>query len=178
MNIFLLDTDPKKCAEYHCDKHVVKMITETAQMLCTVNFFCDMDVPYNPTHLNHPCTIWAGESLNNWIWLKEFGLDLYDEYQYRYGCKTHKAGEVIYNLTNPPLIKKGLTQFAQAMPDIYKDKDPVEAYRNYYVGEKSHLFKWTKREVPFWIQQRKSWFYNPDISKQITETARKIFSGV
>ena len=36
MNIFILDRDPKVCAQYHCDKHVVKMILETAQMICTV----------------------------------------------------------------------------------------------------------------------------------------------
>lgn len=29
MNIFVLDNNPKKCAEYHVDKHCVKMILET-----------------------------------------------------------------------------------------------------------------------------------------------------
>jgi len=35
MNIFYLDKDPVKAAQYSCDKHVVKMILESAQMLCT-----------------------------------------------------------------------------------------------------------------------------------------------
>ena len=37
MNIFVLDDDIEKCARYHCDKHVVKMILESAQMLSTVS---------------------------------------------------------------------------------------------------------------------------------------------
>lgn len=37
MNIFFLDKDPKICAQYHCDKHVVKMIVELAQLLSTVH---------------------------------------------------------------------------------------------------------------------------------------------
>jgi hypothetical protein len=36
MNIFVLDLDPRRCARYHCDFHVGKMITETAQILSTV----------------------------------------------------------------------------------------------------------------------------------------------
>ena len=38
MNIFFLDTDVKKCAEYHVDKHVVKMILETCQLLYTAHW--------------------------------------------------------------------------------------------------------------------------------------------
>ncbi len=31
--------NPKKCAEMHCDKHIVKMPVETAQMLSTANLW-------------------------------------------------------------------------------------------------------------------------------------------
>jgi hypothetical protein len=41
MNIFYLDKDPIKAAEYSCDKHVVKMILESAQMLCTAHRVLD-----------------------------------------------------------------------------------------------------------------------------------------
>lgn len=36
MNIFVLSEGPVEAARMQCDKHVVKMIVETAQMLCTV----------------------------------------------------------------------------------------------------------------------------------------------
>jgi hypothetical protein len=38
MNIFYLSEDITKCAEYHVDKHIVKMPLETAQLLCTVHW--------------------------------------------------------------------------------------------------------------------------------------------
>ena len=59
MNIFILDKDPKTAAEYHCDKHVLKMILETAQMLCTAHWETGGQAPYRATHKNHPCTKWT-----------------------------------------------------------------------------------------------------------------------
>ena len=41
MNIFYLDKCPVKSAEMSCDKHVVKMILESAQLLCTVHRVSD-----------------------------------------------------------------------------------------------------------------------------------------
>jgi hypothetical protein len=35
MNIFVLSRCPRAAARLHCDKHVVKMILETAQLLYT-----------------------------------------------------------------------------------------------------------------------------------------------
>ena len=35
MNIFVLDENPVIAAKMACDKHIVKMILESAQMLCT-----------------------------------------------------------------------------------------------------------------------------------------------
>ena len=83
MNIFVLDTDPIKAAQYHADKHVVKMITETAQLLNSTYYFTNEKdkASYKLTHKNHPCSIWARESLDNWVWLKQLGLALYDEYK-------------------------------------------------------------------------------------------------
>ena len=70
MNIFVLDEDVEKCAEYHCDKHVIKMILESAQMMSAVVRLNGHDTGYKLTHKNHPCTIWARKSLSNYIWLK------------------------------------------------------------------------------------------------------------
>jgi hypothetical protein len=154
MNIFFLDMDVKKCAEYHCDKHVVKMILETAQLLCGVHHMTDRitdQVPYKLSHKNHPCAIWARESLDNYLYLCELGLELCKEYTYRYE-KRHKSQEVIeWCVTNKAQIcYKGLTEPPKAMPDEYKVKDVVESYRNYYIGEKSGFAKWKKREIPSW----------------------------
>ena len=75
MNIFFLDNDIRKCAIYHCDKHVVKMTLETAQLLCGVHHIIGGDAPYKLSHKNHPCSIWARESLSNYMLLSELGRD-------------------------------------------------------------------------------------------------------
>jgi hypothetical protein len=154
MNIFILDYDIETAAKYHCDKHVVKMITESAQILCTVLHQNKIDAHYKMTHIHHPCTIWAGESLSNYLWLKELLINLYDEYKHRYGShKRHKAAEIGLQLPNPWIHDYGLTEFAQAMPDKYKHKDAVTAYRNYYLGEKQHILQYKNREMPEWVMK-------------------------
>lgn len=162
MNIFVLDIDIKKCAEYHNDKHVIKMILESAQLLCGVHHVTDQSphnhhkstyqVPYKLSHKNHPCSIWARESLTNYLWLCELGLELSKEYTYRYG-KRHKSQDVIeWCIDNRPNIPdKGFTEPAKAMPDKYKVKSVVESYRNYYNGEKASFSKWKNRKTPHWF---------------------------
>jgi hypothetical protein len=76
MNIFYLDKSPYTCARYHCDKHVVKMILETAQLLCGAHWATGGTAQYKPTHLNHPCAIWVRKSLSNYKWLCELGFNL------------------------------------------------------------------------------------------------------
>lgn len=158
MNIFILDYDVKKCAQYHVDKHVVKMILETAQLLCGVHHVISHDVvnvPYKLSHKNHPCSIWCRESLSNYLYLCELGLELCKEYTYRYG-KRHKSQDVIeWCLINKPNIKDiGFTEPAKAMPDEYKVKSVVESYRNYYMGEKYGFAVWKNRETPFWFEKK------------------------
>lgn len=155
MNIFLLDTDTRKCAQYHCDKHVVKMILETAQLLCGVHHMTDQvtdQVPYKLSHKNHPCAIWSRESLFNYLYLCDLGLELCREYTYRYG-KRHKSQDVIeWCIVNKPnIVDKGFTEPARAMPDEYKVDSIVESYRNYYIGEKSKIAVWKNREIPEWF---------------------------
>lgn len=154
MNIFVLDNDFQTNAMYHVDKHVVKMLVEQTQLLCSTYYFTGQgDVsPYKLTHKNHPCAVWVRESLSNWRWLREFTQALHNEYRYRYN-KDHKSGLVAWSLPEPKLIDIGLTPFAQAMPDEYRSDDAVTAYRNYYLGEKRNLFSWKNRSVPEWIEQ-------------------------
>ena len=151
MNIFVLDTDPVKSAQMMCDKHVVKMIVETAQMLSTVARSRGHEAPYRATHARHPCTIWAGESKANWDWLIEHGLGLCVEYTQRYG-RVHKSQAAIEwcrdNAVGPPVGVQ--TPFRLAMPPEYKQTDPVESYRGYYLGEKSRIAKWRYSSPPDW----------------------------
>jgi hypothetical protein len=156
MNIFVLDWDVKKCAQYHNDKHVVKMILETAQLLCGVHHMTPQvtpQVPYKLSHKNHPCAIWARKSLTNYLWLCELGLELSKEYTHRYG-KRHKSQDVIeWCIENKPNISDGgFTEPARAMPEQYKVKSVVESYRNYYNGEKVSFSKWKNRQTPTWFK--------------------------
>jgi hypothetical protein len=159
MNIFYLDEDIIKNAQYHCNRHVVKMITEYTQILCNT-YYTTSNIPesiYKSTHNNHPCCIWARESLSNWLWLKEMSIGLYKEYQYRYG-KEHKAGELAKTLPMPNIQDIGITTRPQAMPVQYRELDTIDAYRNYYRSEKIHLIfnnnqniGYKNREVPNWL---------------------------
>ena len=157
MNIFFLDNDPQKIAEYHCDKHVVKMILETAQLLCGVHHMTPQvtpQVPYKLSHKNHPCSIWARESFTNYLILCEVGLELCKEYTYRYG-KIHKCerdGLVNRLQTTPVKIPIGpFTEPTPAMPDEVKIAgDSIKSYRNYYINNKTHLASRKKRSTPGW----------------------------
>ena len=157
MNIFVLDYDPKSCAQMHCDKHVVKMILETAQLLCGVHHMTEKvtdGVPYKLSHKNHPCSIWARECVENYVWLCDLGLELCEEYTYRYG-KKHKSQEIIeWCLLNIPNIKENgsVTDFKLAMPDECKiDNNPILSYRKYYIEFKKDFAKWKNRDVPNWF---------------------------
>jgi len=152
MNIFYLDSDPKKCAEYHNDKHVVKMILETAQLLCGVHWVNGGEAPYKLSHKNHPCSIWVRSSLENYLWLCELGLGLCEEYSYRYG-KKHKSQQIIeWCVVNKPKIPDVPFQDPpRAMPDTFKVDDVTQSYRNYYIGEKKYFSKWKNRQTPLWF---------------------------
>lgn len=157
MNIFILDLNPKKCAEYHIDKHSTKMCVEYAQLLCGVHHMSNqsstVEVPYKLSHKNHPCSIWARECTENYIWLCDLGLSLCEEYTYRYG-KRHKSQDVIeWCLVNKPGLKDNgdITPFALAMPDECKTKTAVESYRLYYLTHKRDIATWKERKKPEWF---------------------------
>lgn len=150
MNIFVLDRDPYQSAVMLCDKHIVKMALETAQILCTITNELGGTSPYKSTHKHHPCVKWAMECKENYWWLYLHGLEICNEYEYRYG-KTHKCRAVILDCfgTIQRLHRNGsMTPFAQAMPDKYKTTNAVRSYRLYYANEKAHILKYTKRLTP------------------------------
>jgi hypothetical protein len=167
MNIFVLDTNHTQNAQYHVNTHVVKMPTEAAQMLSTVLRNMGIDTGFKITHAHHPCTKWAQESLENWCWLRDYGLSLEEEWRFRYGhasTKVHKSCEVIRSLPTPNLPSKGLTAFAQAMFDVCRRDSTIEAYRLFYKNFKNHLANWGKRGEPVW------WKETPCITTKTAQT--------
>ena len=155
MNIFLLDNDIERCAQYHCDQHVVKMILESVQILCTALNTKGFSTPYKSTHKHHPCVLWVGQSFDNFLWLKDLTQFLNDEYRYRFDKTTdHRSIEILRTLTRHRYARQGLTPFAQAMPDEYKvPGDAVKAYRNFYIAEKQRFARWTRRSKPSWFAE-------------------------
>ena len=168
MNIFFLHFDPKTCAQMHVNKHAIKMILESVQLLCSVHHLHPNGKELKLmklTHKNHPSSIWTRESLTNYKWLLELTKELCKEYTYRYG-KVHKCEKEYLQIleeNNPDIPDIGFTPPKQAMPETYKiesDKieDAIEAYRQYYFYEKSHMFEWKKRNVPDWIVEYQKMF--------------------
>jgi len=150
MNIFVLDEDLVVSAKMLCNKHVVKMIVESTQILS--NCHKQEDVVYKHTHYNHPCCIWTRTSLTNYNWLKLHALTLCNEYTKRYN-KIHKCEDILKSLPIPNLSSIELTSFAQAMPDKYKSDNPIESYKQYYLYEKLHFCKWIKeKDIPHFIK--------------------------
>ena len=153
MNIFVLDLDIEKCARYHCDQHVVKMILESVQILCSALWLRGIAAPYKPTHTKHPCVLWAHESRSNMKWLARLTKALNREFKYRFRKEIdHQSIQALNLLSFATVEEKGLTPFAQAMPEQYRiSDDPVAAYRAYYVGEKERFARWTRRRKPWWF---------------------------
>lgn len=156
MNIFYLDENPERAAQMMHDKHVVKMILETAQILSTV---CHRHGAwrvgmYRPTHPHHPSTLWAGDSARHFNWLVDHGQHLCNEYTFRYG-KLHKSGPVIDLCAAEAPTKFPHNEWiepAQAMPDEFKVLgNSVAAYRAYYLGRKVTQSGWTRRPVPAFV---------------------------
>lgn len=162
MNIFVLDESPVVSAQLQCDKHVVKMIVESAQMLSTAHRMLDGYVEKRPSksgkrmvnywvhpnsnlentlykavHHAHPCTVWTMESIANYIWHYNHFIALCDEYEYRYG-KKHNTDKLLRDvLITPPvnIPEQGITPFKLAMqhePQCMHPDDPIRSYREYY----------------------------------------------
>jgi len=182
MNIFYLDKDPKVCAQYHLDKHVVKMIVEYAQLMSTAHRVLDgkeyfdlskngrrvkryklpdvyLDrVIYKACHINHPSAVWTRASNQNYKWLFKLWNELCKEYTYRYK-KQHAtfmklAVDLVKTPANIPIGE--FTQPTPAMPDYCKHEDSLIAYRKYYINEKMYMARYTGRELPIWLEKEAS----------------------
>lgn len=172
MNYFKLDYDIALNAKYHCDKHVVKMCTEYAQLLSTAHrvldgtpyyattqsgrriqrYKHDNEMLYKATHVNHPTAQWVRRSVHNYNELFTLWTNLLSEYTVRYN-KIHKCAQLIEHVRTPPsnIGNDPYTQPPQAMPDDCKHKDVVQAYREYYHKYKNHIANWITG-APKWYQ--------------------------
>ena len=180
MNIFYVDKDPAVAAQCLVDKHVVKMILESAQLLSTAHRLLDgveiegksktgrkarrwtlpdarESVMYAATHINHPSAVWCRTSVQNYDWLVDHMYALMREYTNRYG-KRHKCqGDLSYMLQSPPHNLKDWdwTEMPSCMAEEYIiSKEPLTNYRNYYRIGKLNLHKWTNRQPPEWIDEQ------------------------
>ena len=174
MNIFYLDKDPKTCARMHCDKHVVKMIIEYAQLMSTAHRVLDGDpyvsqtlggrriqrwkhplenhekLLYKASHVNHPSGKWVRDSQNHYNWLYKMWEQLCYEYTHRYG-KVHLSDLKLRGILAQPPMQIPVEPFVDpylAMPDDVKQEDVVSAYQDYYIKYKKDFAKWTNSEVP------------------------------
>lgn len=177
MNIFYLNENPRIAAQEHNNKHVVKMVLETAQLLSSAHRFLDADeiittkvnnrkktlylfhdemkekTIYKMAHIKHPSTIWTRSNKKHYDWLYQLFVELCKEYTYRYS-KVHLSESKLKSyLQHAPknIADIDFQQPPQAMPDKYKHKDSVIAYHNYYMGDKAHIAVWHKRSIPSWF---------------------------
>ena len=177
MNIFMLDKSPRVAALYHVDKHVVKMILETAQLLSTAHRVLDGHIVtshitgrkktsyvlpddrenhlYKATHVNHPSAIWCRSGLDQYRWTYDLLVYLMEEYTHRYG-KHHKCEFLLNPLREAPKNidpEAPWTEATPAMPDECKVAgDSVESYRNYYIQHKNRMAVWKNRSIPKWYK--------------------------
>jgi hypothetical protein len=162
MNIFYLHPDPVMCAQYHGNKHVVKMISEYTQILSTAHHCSgttlDVALICKATHPNHPSNLWVRDSRANYLWLHKLLVALCAEYTHRYG-KYHlyeRDGRIAL-LAKPPRSLPNIPQTALrlAVPDHYKSLPPLKAYRAFYANEKyaKDILVWRNRKMPPFLKQ-------------------------
>jgi hypothetical protein len=176
VNIFYLNPDPKICAEMHCNKHVVKMIIEYAQLMSTAHRVLDGEEYYalsvngrrikrwrmtelkyenglmKASHVHHPSNVWVRQSRQNYMWLNQMWNYLLLEYTHRYGKRHACADRMEFLYVWPKNIPDvPFTPPTPAMPDECKiANNSLASYHKYYIEKKVRFAKWTNREAPLW----------------------------
>jgi len=155
MNIFYLDKNPYQCAKLHCDKHIVKMILEYAQLLSTAHRLLDNNIEvYQTAFKNHPSTIWTRTNKANYKWLSMLWVYLCMEYTHRYN-KKHLTEKKLRKLllSVPRNIPDGVFfEPPQCMPEDVKRESAIIAYQEYYKKYKRYFAKWTNRPMPEFME--------------------------
>lgn len=164
MNIFVLDEEPRAAARYHCDRHVVKMITESGQLLSTAlhshakrrGRVLTSETLYRSTHRYHLCAVWTTECRANFQWVQELMIGLIEEYDHRWPGNVNKfiraramQEELMEWAWLLPLGPR--TPFVKCVAKDLRNLDAVSAYRQCYRRDKAHLMQFTGRERPPWL---------------------------
>lgn len=190
MNIFFLSMSPKQAARWHANIHVVKMIVETAQLLCNVHhrqrehclppYVRKTRIPYKESAAGHRklgSMIWVAESLGNYRWATQLGLELCKEYNSGRGraagkTSKHKTQKVLEWLRDhEPNFQRSkrtpVTTKHLAMPPRFKKAaSSVQAYRDYYYSKRRKMkMDWPVGRTPPWWEAKRS----PKKRKQMEE---------
>ena len=199
MNIFYLDHCPVVCAQYHVDKHVVKMILEYCQLLSTAHRIIDgketiaesktgrkvkrwilpderETTLYSATHVNHPSAVWCRETAGNYHWLYKLLTSLCEEYTYRYGkvhkCQSSGLVEALQFAPNKITSYDLFSGPTPAMPDHCKvPGDSLKSYRNYYIMEKQRMWSWKGK-----INKREVQHFMKEWSQNVRESLAHEYS--
>lgn len=182
MNIFALSKCPIESAQQMLDKHVVKMPTESCQMLHTNTLYfqylekygtkpslrdlkqfhaCSQSKLMKPAMLNHPSTIWARENQDTFAWLYAHAVALCEEYSLRYG-KVHGAEKRILDTPNQ-YYSEGNTSKAIpvfiAMADEYRIPNTFLTEWEYVIQSYRHYYLEGKWKFAEWRNNRRpAWF--------------------
>jgi hypothetical protein len=176
MNLFFLSRTPREAAQAHANKHVVKMVLETAQMLSTAHRLADgaralglsargractswvladaerERLLYRATHANHPTAAWVRGSRAHYDWAFSLFCELLSEYTFRYG-KVHACTKLVRALAEAPagVPDAGFSDPPKCMPEVYAAGDVVTCYRTYYREGKKDLLAYKRRAPPPWL---------------------------
>ena len=183
MNIFALSKNPVEAARQMLDKHIVKMPTESCQMIHTNALYfqylakdgeepalrdlkqfhaCSNSKLMKPAMLNHPSTIWARQNPHNADWLMQHALALCEEYTYRYG-KTHGAYARILQTWGDHFMKDGSWKKASpvsiAMADEYRIPNTFLTGWEFVIQSYRHYYLEGKWRFAEWRKNRRpDWF--------------------
>lgn len=164
MNIFAVHAHPGVAARSLPDKLVVKMPTESLQLLTPWAFHAHGLITFKPDgtqystkgYAHHPCMKWQYESPSNVAWLLRHAIAMCDEYTERYGKEhgaLHGLNQVLKMFVeqySANVFWVDHTPFVLAMPEQYKDtENPIQSYRNYLLNEKGYAV-WKHNNQPDW----------------------------
>jgi len=201
MNIFALSTCPVKSAEQMIDKHIVKMPTESCQMLHTNALYFDYVTEFGaepsladlkeyhrntssqlmkPAMLNHPSTIWARETPANFMWLYDHSIALCAEYTYRYGKEHGTYARILQTPLDITKYKSDLTPVRIAMADEYRldrleyfEQNPNNTEWDFVNDSYKHYYLQAKWEFAEWRNDRRpEWFPANWYAKQYNKGVR------
>lgn len=159
VNIFYLHPCAAVSATYMHDKHVVKMIVESAQLLSTACQMIGMQRDtrlYRPSYINHPCAVWTRLSIENFEWLYQHYISLIKIYEFTYN-DDHKSADLAKAIREYMVLmpRVPFTEPPLCMPDDCKiyNAPAYVSYRNYYLKHKSKKRHYRRIKPPYWVQE-------------------------